>query len=76
MSLPIYVDAYAGYKPTERPQQFVLDEEISAIAAVLDQGGHVELLLSRSGPKLQPEKSRFQVRSIGGCVNTTHLAFS
>jgi hypothetical protein len=37
MSLPIYVDAYACYKPTERPQQFVLDEEIYAIAAVLDQ---------------------------------------
>src|SRR5262245_35512660 len=37
MSLPIYVDAYAGYKPTERPQEFVLDEEIYEIAAVLDQ---------------------------------------
>ena len=37
MSLPIYVDAYAGYKPTERPQRFVLDEEICEIAAVFDQ---------------------------------------
>ncbi len=37
MSLPIYVDAYAGYKPTERPQQFTLDEEIYEIDAVLDQ---------------------------------------
>src|SRR5262249_22972421 len=34
---PIYVDAYVGYKPTEHPQQFVLDEEIYEIAAVLDQ---------------------------------------
>ena len=37
MSLPIYVDAYAGYKSNERPRQFVLDEEIYEIAAVLDQ---------------------------------------
>jgi hypothetical protein len=37
MSLPIYVDAYSGYKANERPRQFVLDEEIYEIAAVLDQ---------------------------------------
>ena len=37
MSLPIYVDAYSGYKASERPQQFVLDEEIYQIAAVLDR---------------------------------------
>jgi len=37
MSLPVYVDAYAGYKPNERPRQFVLDEDIYEIAAVLDQ---------------------------------------
>jgi len=37
MSLPIYVDAYSGYKANERPQRFVLDEEICEIAAVLDQ---------------------------------------
>ena len=35
MSLPIYVDAYPGYKTNERPRQFTLDEEIYEIAAVL-----------------------------------------
>jgi hypothetical protein len=37
MSLPIHVDAYSGYKANERPREFVLDEEIYEIAAVLDQ---------------------------------------
>jgi hypothetical protein len=37
MSLPIYVEAYSNYKANERPRQFVLDEEIYEIAAVLDQ---------------------------------------
>jgi hypothetical protein len=37
MSLLIYVDAYSGYRANERPQQFVLDEEIYELAAVLDQ---------------------------------------
>ena len=37
MSLPIRVDAYCGYKANERPSQFVLDEQIHQIAAVLDQ---------------------------------------
>jgi hypothetical protein len=37
MSLPIQVDAYSGYKANERPCQFVLDDEIYEIAAVLDQ---------------------------------------
>src|SRR5262245_26639409 len=37
MSLPIYVDAYSGYKANERPRQFTLDEEIYEIAAVVDQ---------------------------------------
>jgi hypothetical protein len=37
MSLPIHVDAYSGYKAIERPRQFVLDDEIYEIAAVLDQ---------------------------------------
>jgi hypothetical protein len=37
MSLPIYVDAYSGYKANERPRQFTLDEEIYEIDAVLDQ---------------------------------------
>jgi hypothetical protein len=37
MSVPIYVEAYSGYKANERPRQFALDEEIYEIAAVLDQ---------------------------------------
>jgi len=37
MSLPIHVDAYSGYKASERPRQFVLDEQIYQIGAVLDQ---------------------------------------
>jgi hypothetical protein len=37
MSLPVYVDAYSGFKANERPLQFVLDDEIYEIAAVLDQ---------------------------------------
>ncbi len=37
MSVPIFVDAYSGYKANERPRQFVLDDEIYEIAAVLDQ---------------------------------------
>jgi hypothetical protein len=31
------VEAYSGYKASERPRQFVLDEQIYEIAAVLDQ---------------------------------------
>jgi hypothetical protein len=37
LSLPTHVDAYSGYKANERPRQFVLDDEIYEIAAVLDQ---------------------------------------
>jgi hypothetical protein len=37
MSLPVYVDAYSGYKANERPRQFTLDEQIYEIAAVLHQ---------------------------------------
>jgi hypothetical protein len=37
MSLPIHVDAYSGYKANERPRQFVLDEVVYEIVAVLDQ---------------------------------------
>ena len=37
MSIPIYVDPYSGYKVNERPRQFVLDEVVYEIAAVLDQ---------------------------------------
>jgi hypothetical protein len=35
MSLPIHVDAYSDYKANEPPRQFVLDEEVYEIAAVL-----------------------------------------
>ena len=37
MSLPIHVDSYSGFKVNERPREFLLDEEIYEIAAVLDQ---------------------------------------
>jgi len=37
MSLPIHVDAYSGFKANERPLQFVLDDEIYEVAAVLDR---------------------------------------
>ena len=37
MSLPVYVDAYSGYKANERPRQFTLDEMVYEIDAVLDQ---------------------------------------
>ena len=37
MSLPIYVEAYCGYKANERPRQFTLDEVVYEIAAVVDQ---------------------------------------
>jgi hypothetical protein len=36
MSVPVYVDAYSGYKADDLPRQFTLDEEIYEIAAVLD----------------------------------------
>src|SRR5262245_3061993 len=37
MSLPVRVDTCSGYKADERPPQFMLDDEIYEIAAVLDQ---------------------------------------
>jgi hypothetical protein len=37
MSLPVYVNAYSGYKATERPRKFVLDEVVYEIDAALDQ---------------------------------------
>ena len=36
MSVPIYVEAYSGYKANERPCQFTLNEEIYEIAEVED----------------------------------------
>ena len=37
MSLPIYVDAYSGYRANERPQSFTLDEDAYEIASVEDR---------------------------------------
>ena len=37
VSVPIYVEAYSGYKANERPSQFELDEQVYEIDAVLDQ---------------------------------------
>src|SRR5438309_829058 len=37
MSLPIYVDAYSGYKANELPRQFVVDEDVYEIVAVEDE---------------------------------------
>jgi hypothetical protein len=37
MSLPIYVDAYSGYKANERPLRFHLDEEVHEIALIEDR---------------------------------------
>lgn len=37
MSLLIHVDSYSGYKANQCPREFVLDEEIYEIAAILDQ---------------------------------------
>jgi hypothetical protein len=37
MSLPILVTAYSGDKASQRPQEFVCDDEIYEFAAVLDQ---------------------------------------
>src|SRR5262249_10081733 len=36
MGLRIYVDAYSGYKANERPRYFTVDEDVYAIAEVLD----------------------------------------
>jgi hypothetical protein len=37
MRLPIHFDCYSGFKANERPREFILDEELYEIAAVLDQ---------------------------------------
>ena len=37
MSLPIYVDAHSGYKASERPLRFSLDEEAYDIASIEDR---------------------------------------
>jgi hypothetical protein len=37
MSLPIYVDAYSGYRANERPRQFCLDDDVFEIVDVEDR---------------------------------------
>jgi hypothetical protein len=37
MSLPIYVDAYSGYRANERPVRFTVDEQMFEIAQVEDR---------------------------------------
>ena len=53
MSLPLYFDAYSGYKANERPRQFELDDTIYGIAAVEDQW-------------YSPEAKFFKVRTTDG----------
>jgi hypothetical protein len=53
MSVPIHVDAYHGYKANECPRQFVLDEQVYQIAAVLDQW-------------YEPTATYFKVQSVEG----------
>ena len=55
MSLPVHVDAYSGFKANERPLQFVLDDEIYEIAAVLDRW-------------YQPYATYFKVQSTEGKI--------
>jgi hypothetical protein len=52
-SLPIHGDAYYGYKANERPRQFVLDEQIYEISAVLDQW-------------YEPTATHFKLQSVEG----------
>jgi hypothetical protein len=47
MSLPVYVNAYSGYKATERPRKFVLDEVVYEIDAALDQRYERQRLTSK-----------------------------
>lgn len=46
--LPIYVDAYSGYKANERPCRFELDEELCEIAAVEDRWQSPRGIFSKS----------------------------
>jgi hypothetical protein len=50
MSLPIHVEAYSGYKARERHRQFVLDEQIYEITAVLDQWYEPTAMTSKCRP--------------------------
>jgi hypothetical protein len=53
MSLPIYVDAYSGYKSNERPLRFELDDRSYEIAAVEDRWQ-------------EPNHEYFKVRTVDG----------
>ena len=53
MSLPIYVDAYSGYRANERPRQFCVDEDLIPIAEVEDRWN-------------EPDAEYFRVRSSDG----------
>src|SRR5262245_40828606 len=53
MSLRIYVDAYAGYKASERPLRFSLDDETYDIASIEDRWQ-------------EPAAEYFKVRTVDG----------
>ena len=53
MPLPIYVDAYSGYKANERPKQFALDEQLHEIASIEDRWQ-------------EPDAEYFKVRTTDG----------
>ena len=53
MSLPIHVEAYAGYKANERPREFSVDEELYEIAEVEDRW-------------YEPEAMYFRIRTTEG----------
>jgi hypothetical protein len=53
MSLPVYVDAYSGYKANERPRDFTVDEDLFEIAEVEDRW-------------FEPDAMYFRVRTTEG----------
>ena len=62
---PIHVDAYSGYKASERPRQFTLDEEIYEIAAVLDPWYEPMFPDLHAALKYVRERSRFDAMARG-----------
>ena len=55
MSLPIYVDAYSGYKANERPQRFWLDGDVGVYEIAEVEAGWCE-----------PDSTYFRVRTTEG----------
>jgi hypothetical protein len=53
MSLPVYVDAYSGYKANERPRDFTVDEDLFEIAEVEERW-------------FEPDAMYFRVRTTEG----------